>query len=307
MKNEENNPITNIHNIEPNTLEYFLLKALVENGLSLENTQIKLSNTSLEDYIPGNAKSRRDCILRMKKKGIFEDVILKKGKHSANRTFCLSEDITIEVLKKYKSLEKVTLNKSSDNSLKKTTPSLLELQILKEIKRLENSKKESSFQVKDIAYLCGTTVGGCRNSLNRLKEKGLIVNLRFKKGHGIGSTTYKITDNGYLSLKEFNNLEESEEKVKKGYLYVIGKKGEAEYIKIGVTTRDVDSRLKEIQTGNPHPLEVKAIIKDSNYLNLETHIHKILSSEKDNLMGEWFLLNNFTKKVLSNLGLELEG
>ncbi len=84
---------------------------------------------------------------------------------------------------------------------KKEKPSLLELFVLKELsKRLENGI--STFQTAKIAKSVGTTLGGARNSLNRLKSKGLIENVGFQKGNNVGFTSYKMNPKCF----EFLNL-----------------------------------------------------------------------------------------------------
>ena len=62
-----------------------------------------------------------------------------------------------------------------------------------------------------------------------------------------------------------------------------------EHYKIGITSRDPEYRLKELQTGNSSPLEIIQKFK-TNYGNLmESTLHRTYCLDKQ--MGEWFSLN----------------
>jgi len=94
------------------------------------------------------------------------------------------------------------------SKFKKIKPSLLELLILKQmVLRLENGI--SQFQTTQISAAVGTTLGGARNSLNRLKAKGLIENIGFQKGNRIGSTSYKINPKVFEYLRALNSSKET--------------------------------------------------------------------------------------------------
>ena len=66
-------------------------------------------------------------------------------------------------------------------------------------------------------------------------------------------------------------------------IYVIGG-NEAPY-KIGFTT-NLHDRLKDIQTGHPHPLKPVAIAETPNAAAYERQVHLLLSDYR--LSGEWF-------------------
>jgi hypothetical protein len=69
----------------------------------------------------------------------------------------------------------------------------------------------------------------------------------------------------------------------RGYIYVLQAVGTDKY-KIGFTTRNPDSRLKELQTGCPFPLQLNHVWKGS--LQEELELHKALQPFR--LEGEWF-------------------
>ena len=94
------------------------------------------------------------------------------------------------------------------STFKKTKPSLLELLILKQmVLRLENGL--SAFQTSSVAKAVGTTLGGARNSLNRLKAKGLIENAGYQKGNRIGFTSYKISPKVFEYLRALEPTKET--------------------------------------------------------------------------------------------------
>jgi DNA-binding XRE family transcriptional regulator len=71
-----------------------------------------------------------------------------------------------------------------------------------------------------------------------------------------------------------------------GVIYAIGAI-DVPWIKIGSTTRNVENRLKELQTGQPFPLHVIAkIVVEADVRRVEKQIHAFLASERHR--GEWF-------------------
>lgn len=62
---------------------------------------------------------------------------------------------------------------------------------------------------------------------------------------------------------------------------------DGEFTKIGVT-KSIESRLRDIQCGNPRDLEVKALVKGS--FNLERKLHKYF--KKSRIRGEWYKISN---------------
>ena len=94
------------------------------------------------------------------------------------------------------------------SNYKKMTPSLLEVLALKEMaKKLNNGV--STFQTNEIAKKIGTTLGGARNAINRLKNKGLITNVGFQAGNQIGFTSFKMNSKCFDYLAEFLDKKES--------------------------------------------------------------------------------------------------
>lgn len=69
------------------------------------------------------------------------------------------------------------------------------------------------------------------------------------------------------------------------YLYIIQCQ---QYYKIGVAN-DVESRLAQLSTGNPFPLEVKVIYEFENAEIVERAIHQKLKDKR--IRGEWFELS----------------
>ena len=55
--------------------------------------------------------------------------------------------------------------------------------------------------------------------------------------------------------------------------------------KIGFTDRPVVDRLRELQTGNPRPLEIVGVI-ESGSMATESAIHR--NWQADSVQGEWF-------------------
>lgn len=70
-------------------------------------------------------------------------------------------------------------------------------------------------------------------------------------------------------------------------VYILRVSGTDQY-KIGIT-KDVEKRLKNLQTGNPHPIELYAFYPTKYYKNLEKKVHKICKDRS--IGGEWFSLS----------------
>lgn len=62
-----------------------------------------------------------------------------------------------------------------------------------------------------------------------------------------------------------------------------------ECFKIGVTKRNVNKRLKEIQTGNPGEVFVLKTFESENPYKIENILHRLYSHKKT--INEWFSLN----------------
>jgi hypothetical protein len=65
-------------------------------------------------------------------------------------------------------------------------------------------------------------------------------------------------------------------------------------VKIGVTVRDVESRMSDLQTGSPCKIELLRVIPAFD--SLETKLHRFLS--ESHVHGEWFDLNKETLDIL---------
>jgi len=75
-----------------------------------------------------------------------------------------------------------------------------------------------------------------------------------------------------------------------GFVYLIGEENEENKYKIGSTKcKDINKRLKQLQTGNSNPLFIKAYYETSRPFRLETMLHNRF--KKYNVIGEWFELN----------------
>lgn len=81
-----------------------------------------------------------------------------------------------------------------------------------------------------------------------------------------------------------------------GYVYLIGEKENDDTYKIGSTrAKDVNYRLKQLQTGNSYELYVKDYYKTEHPFKLEKMLHNHFKSSS--LIGEWFKL---TKSNIDN-------
>lgn len=75
-----------------------------------------------------------------------------------------------------------------------------------------------------------------------------------------------------------------------GYVYLIGEIGKEGRYKIGSTkAKDVNKRLKQLQTGNSSELFIKESYKTEHPFKLEKMLHNHFKSSS--LIGEWFELS----------------
>ena len=75
-----------------------------------------------------------------------------------------------------------------------------------------------------------------------------------------------------------------------GYVYLIGEIGNEGRYKIGSTrAKDVNKRLKQLQTGNSSELYIKESFETEYPFKVEKMLHNHFKSS--NLMGEWFELS----------------
>ncbi|PYM19706.1 MAG: hypothetical protein DMD81_03255 [Candidatus Rokuibacteriota bacterium] len=64
-----------------------------------------------------------------------------------------------------------------------------------------------------------------------------------------------------------------------GYVYVL-RSGSENLFKIGRTDGDVDARIRQLATGNPHPLTKFDVIQTEHDSLCETYLHRMLRSRK---------------------------
>lgn len=75
-----------------------------------------------------------------------------------------------------------------------------------------------------------------------------------------------------------------------GYVYLIGESGNENRYKIGSTRcKDINKRLKQLQTGNSEQLYIKEYFETTHPFKLETMLHNRFKSS--NLIGEWYDLS----------------
>lgn len=76
-----------------------------------------------------------------------------------------------------------------------------------------------------------------------------------------------------------------------GYVYLIGELENDNRYKIGSTrAKDVNTRLKQLQTGNSSPLILCDYFETSRPFKLEKMLHNHFKDA--NVINEWFELNN---------------
>ena len=76
-----------------------------------------------------------------------------------------------------------------------------------------------------------------------------------------------------------------------GYVYLIGETNNVGKFKIGSTrAKDVNKRLKQLQTGNSSELFIKESYETEHPFKLEKMLHNHFKSS--NLIGEWFELSD---------------
>ena len=74
-----------------------------------------------------------------------------------------------------------------------------------------------------------------------------------------------------------------------GFVYLIGEENKENKYKIGSTKcKDINKRLKQLQTGNSNPLYIREYYETSRPFKLETMLHNKFKDK--NVIGEWFEL-----------------
>lgn len=68
------------------------------------------------------------------------------------------------------------------------------------------------------------------------------------------------------------------------YLLQVG-----DFFKIGYTKNDVNKRIKQLQTGCPDEISIKAVFKTKHNMKIERTLHRVLSHKR--VSGEFFELD----------------
>jgi len=85
-----------------------------------------------------------------------------------------------------------------------------------------------------------------------------------------------------------------------GFVYLIGEEGNNGRFKIGSTkAKDVNKRIKQLQTGNSEPLYLRQSYKTKYPFKLEKLLHNHFKFS--NLIGEWFELSEDDVKNFKTL------
>ena len=84
-----------------------------------------------------------------------------------------------------------------------------------------------------------------------------------------------------------------------GYVYLIGQLNEENKYKIGSTrAKDINTRLKQLQTGNPNPLILKDFHETDRPFKMEAMLHN--KYQFQNVNGEWYELDENDIKNFKN-------
>ena len=90
-----------------------------------------------------------------------------------------------------------------------------------------------------------------------------------------------------------------------GYVYLIGEMDNKGRYKIGSTkAKDVNKRLKQLQTGNSSELFIKESYETEHPFKLEKMLHNHFKSS--NLIGEWFELSKSDTEAFKRVCEEKE-
>lgn len=72
------------------------------------------------------------------------------------------------------------------------------------------------------------------------------------------------------------------------FLYCPAINNEYQLVKIGQTKNNVEKRIKQLQTGNPFPIEIYAVVSSTTYKQVEKDLHA--KYKRRRCHGEWFQL-----------------
>lgn len=121
------------------------------------------------------------------------------------------------------------------------------------------------------------------------------------------ASIYRWKRNGWLKTKKGQNnsllididslnkcktgKQQKEKTENKGIVYILAEEN-SQYIKIGMTNQSVQSRLKNLQTGNPRRLQIKRIYHCENMAALEQKLHNLL--QDCHVILEWFVIDDLS-------------
>ena len=79
-----------------------------------------------------------------------------------------------------------------------------------------------------------------------------------------------------------------------GYVYLLlqVESNGTETFKIGVTKKDINTRISSLQTGNPNKISLLKFYESDNYKKIERLLHKKYFSNRTETNNEWFILTN---------------
>jgi hypothetical protein len=87
-----------------------------------------------------------------------------------------------------------------------------------------------------------------------------------------------------------------------GFVYLLT--NDYNHYKIGITTRTIEKRLKELQTGNSEKIDIIKSFKTDHYFAVESWLHRKFKSKR--LEGEWFDLDDSIISEFDNMCKEIE-
>ena len=85
-----------------------------------------------------------------------------------------------------------------------------------------------------------------------------------------------------------------------GFVYLIGEENNENRYKIGSTRcKNINKRLKQLQTGNSNKLLIENYYETNKPFKLETMLHNRFKDV--NVIGEWFEISEDDKKNFKNI------
>lgn len=99
---------------------------------------------------------------------------------------------------------------------------------------------------------------------------------------------------GYEPPDPNPEIKPSERNPYKGYVYVLYCEG---FTKIGLTTKPIQSRIKDIQAGNPFQIHLLGVIESDHIQDLESQLHEKFA--RFHVRNEWFKIPSWMLQELS--------